>query len=177
MAKCQHCDYPYTTSEKCPNCGSTNPQNNGCLSIIVWIFIGIGLYFFFNSFFDSKTDTTNTNESHVSLIDSSAYIPQNQNTVADSAKSVEYSNTNEDSNTNNDYENSQSTENSEEYYNESSNESSQTEPIDYSTYTDKMIDHGAVPLPNGVFFRGLHYYNDGTTYNPKTGENGTWKPN
>ena len=35
MPKCKDCDYPYATSSKCPNCGSTNPVGYNILTLFI----------------------------------------------------------------------------------------------------------------------------------------------
>ena len=46
MAKCVHCDYPYSTGGVCPNCGSKDPKGsnakfNGYVILICIIIIAL----------------------------------------------------------------------------------------------------------------------------------------
>lgn len=46
MAKCIHCDYPYSSKGVCPNCGSKDPKGssakfNGYIIIIAIILIAL----------------------------------------------------------------------------------------------------------------------------------------
>lgn len=48
MAKCADYDYPYTTREKCSNCGITSPNGFGkAIGRLFLIIIGILLLVFF----------------------------------------------------------------------------------------------------------------------------------
>jgi hypothetical protein len=39
MPVCKDCDYPYSTSRKCPNCGSTNPTGQATFIGIAFVLI------------------------------------------------------------------------------------------------------------------------------------------
>lgn len=42
MAKCANCDYPYATSGKCSNCGSTSPNGfSKALGRLLLLILGI----------------------------------------------------------------------------------------------------------------------------------------
>lgn len=48
--KCQHCNYPYVTSNHCPNCGSNSPIPDETFGIIGGIIvIGVIIFFVINS--------------------------------------------------------------------------------------------------------------------------------
>ncbi|WP_375191049.1 hypothetical protein [Chryseobacterium sp.] len=157
MAKCIHCEYPYATGRRCPNCGSKNPKGLGCLGIIIFLVVGFVIYQNVQSS-DSKLNYSSTDVSPSSdlMLESSDTL-SGTSTVAKTPLNGDY--------------NDSSNFTREEINNDDSN--NRNLPVNL----ENMIKDGGVYISDpkkGVLYQGLYYYVDGRVYDPENDRYGRW---
>ena len=164
MAKCIHCEYPYATNRKCPNCGSKNPNGGECFNVIILIIIGVVIYAIINSYHSKSSisgNLTKVEESNIFFTDSMNTMSNNMDSSA--VNSIEEN----------------SDENSDVYSDEINNEAFPDHNNDSNLplTLQRMIDDGGkyVAEPTeGVLYQSIYYYKDGRVYDPENNRYGSW---
>ena len=69
MAKCKNCDYPFASSEKCPNCGSNDPTPSNLTYTLIGLVVVVVLFSLFRTSGNNNSKTEINSSSSLPTVD------------------------------------------------------------------------------------------------------------